>query len=139
MMDLYPRGDPCCATSFWNMYLAANGKIYVTSGSSVQHLTVINYPDSAGLACDVQQHAIDLVDYLHLRSVPNHPNYYLGCDTTLGCPCLTTGIEEHISHDFQFNVHLILQTAISKSLTSSPQNQPANLKYLTLTVCAYTK
>ncbi|MBL7916298.1 MAG: hypothetical protein JNL49_14805, partial [Bacteroidia bacterium] len=99
-----PPGDPCCATSFWNMYLAANGKIYVTSGSSVQHLTVINYPDSAGLACDVQQHSIDLIDYLHLRSVPNHPNYYLGCDTTLGCPCLTTGIEEHISHDFRFNV-----------------------------------
>jgi hypothetical protein len=41
------------------MYLAANGKLYITSGSSVQHLHEMNYPDSAGVACDVQQHAIE--------------------------------------------------------------------------------
>jgi len=99
-----PVGFTCCATTFFNMYLAANGKIYVTSGSSVQHIHEINYPDSAGLACDVQQHAIDLVDYLHLRAVPNHPNYYLGCDTTSGCPCLTTGLGEINNHDFKFSV-----------------------------------
>lgn len=61
-----PPNLTCCATTFWNMYLAANGKIYITSGSSVQHLHEMNYPDSAGLACDVQQHAIDLGSYLHL-------------------------------------------------------------------------
>ncbi len=99
-----PPGSTCCATTFWGMYLAANGKIYITSGSSVQHLHEMNFPDSAGIACDVQQHAIDLVDYLHLRSVPNHPNYYLGCDTTLGCACLTTGIEEFEAHDFKFSI-----------------------------------
>jgi hypothetical protein len=66
-----PPGQTCCATSFFNMYLAANAKIYITSGSSVQHLHEMNYPDSAGLACDVQQHAIDLGSYLHLRAVPN--------------------------------------------------------------------
>ncbi|MBP9083773.1 MAG: T9SS type A sorting domain-containing protein [Bacteroidia bacterium] len=123
-----PPGDPCCATTFWSMYLAANGKIYVTSGSSVQHLTVINYPDSAGLACDVQQHSIDLVDYLHLRSVPNHPNYYLGCDTTLGCPCLTTGIEEHISHDFRFKVAPNPTSGSFKITYLLPQNQPGKLE-----------
>jgi hypothetical protein len=123
-----PPGDPCCATSFMNMYLAANGKIYVTSGSSVQHLTVINYPDSAGFACDVQQHAIDLVDYLHLRSVPNHPNYYLGCDTTLGCPCLTTGIEELNGHDFRFNVAPNPTSGSFKITYLLPQNQPGKLE-----------
>ncbi len=98
-------GPSCCATQFWNMYLAANGKIYVTSGSSVQHITEINYPDSAGLACDVQQHAVALPGYYHLRAVPNHPNYYLGCDTTLGCPCLNfTGISEPGHHDFKFSI-----------------------------------
>ncbi len=101
-----PPGSGCCYTDFWNMYLAANGKIYNTSGSSVQHLHVINYPDSAGLACDVQQHAIDLVDYRQLSAVPNHPNYYLGCDTTLGCPCLSNvGINEFGQHDFRFRVY----------------------------------
>ncbi|HMT29088.1 MAG TPA: hypothetical protein PKD91_07400, partial [Bacteroidia bacterium] len=52
-----PGGFSCCQTTFFNMYLAANGKIYVTSGSGVQHLHEINYPDSAGIACDVQQHS----------------------------------------------------------------------------------
>ncbi|MBL0070320.1 MAG: T9SS type A sorting domain-containing protein [Bacteroidetes bacterium] len=122
-----PVGSSCCATTFWNMYLAANGKIYVTSGSGVQHIHEINYPDSAGIACDVQQHAIDL-GYAQLRSVPNHPNYYLGCDTTLGCPCLTTGIEEHGSHEFRFNVAPNPNSGKFKITYLLPQNQPGKLE-----------
>ncbi|MBL0051458.1 MAG: T9SS type A sorting domain-containing protein [Bacteroidetes bacterium] len=56
----------------------------------MQHIGVINNPDSGGIACDVQQHSIDFVNFLNFRSVPNHPNYYLGCDTTLGCGCATS-------------------------------------------------
>ncbi|MBK7971594.1 MAG: T9SS type A sorting domain-containing protein [Bacteroidetes bacterium] len=122
-----PVGTSCCATTFWNMYLAANGKIYVTSGSGVQHIHEINYPDSAGIACDVQQHAIDL-GYAQLRSVPNHPNYYLGCDTTLGCPCLTTGIEEHGSHEFRFNVAPNPNSGKFKITYLLPQNHPGQLE-----------
>jgi hypothetical protein len=84
---------PGAATTFWNMYLAANGKIYITSGNGVQHLHEMNYPDSAGLKCDVQQHSI-FMGIWHFRTVPNHPNYYLGCDTTLGCGC-ATGVQEN--------------------------------------------
>jgi len=94
----------CCATTFWNMYLAANGKIYVTSGSSTQHIHVINFPDSAGLACNVQQHAISLGIW-NFRSVPNHPNYYLG--RLQGSPCDTlqwSGLEEP-EHDFHFRLY----------------------------------
>ncbi len=87
------------------MYLAANGKIYIAINSRVQHLHVINYPDSAGVACDVQQQAIDLVDYRQLSAVPNHSNYYLGCDTTLECACLTTGIKENAGPDFRFRIY----------------------------------
>ncbi|MBL0340261.1 MAG: hypothetical protein IPP71_04655 [Bacteroidetes bacterium] len=108
-----PVGFSCCATTFFSMYLAANGKIYVTSGSGVQHLHEINYPDSAGIACDVQQHAINL-GYAQLRAVPNHPNYYLGCDTTSSCACLTTGINEVTSHDFNFSVSLTPTMVILK-------------------------
>ncbi|MBK8876968.1 MAG: T9SS type A sorting domain-containing protein [Bacteroidetes bacterium] len=122
-----PVGSTCCATTFWNMYLAANGKIYVTSGSGVQHIHEINYPDSAGIACDVQQHAIDL-GYAQLRSVPNHPNYYLGCDTALGCPCLTTVIEEHGSHEFRFNVAPNPTSGNFKITYLLPQNQPGKLE-----------
>ncbi len=102
--NFYSPHPWCCATTFWNMYLAANGKIYVTTGSSTQHLHLINYPDSA--VCDVQQHSIDLVNYLHLRAVPNHPNYYLGCDTSLGCPCLANvGLQENGTNDFRYRVY----------------------------------
>ncbi|MBK9400698.1 MAG: T9SS type A sorting domain-containing protein [Bacteroidetes bacterium] len=97
-----PPGQTCCATSFFNMYLAANAKIYITSGSSVQHLHEMNYPDSAGIACDVQQHAIDLGSYLHLRAVPNHPNYNLGRVVGSICDSLV-GIEE-LEHDFKFGI-----------------------------------
>ncbi|MBL7929641.1 MAG: T9SS type A sorting domain-containing protein [Bacteroidia bacterium] len=99
-----PPGFTCCATTFWGMYLAANGKIYITSGSGVQHLHEMNYPDSAGVACDVQQHSISL-GYAQLRSVPNHPNYYLGCDTTLGCTPCYTNVDELSPPDFKFRVY----------------------------------
>jgi hypothetical protein len=86
-----PPGQTCCPTTFWNMYLAANGKIYITSGSGVQHLHEMNYPDSAGVACDVQQPAIDLGSYRHGRAVPNHPNYNLGPVVGSVCDSLSGG------------------------------------------------
>jgi len=103
--DGFISGFPpnCCATTFSSMYLAANGKIYITSGSSVQHIHEMNYPDSAGVACDVQQHNIALGNYFHLRAVPNHPNYYLGALTGSPCDTLTSNVEL-IDHDFKFSV-----------------------------------
>ncbi|MBK8848421.1 MAG: T9SS type A sorting domain-containing protein [Bacteroidetes bacterium] len=91
------------ATTFFNMYLAANGKIYITSGNGVQHLHEMNYPDSAGLGCDVQQHSIFL-NIWNFRAVPNHPNYYLGCDTTLGCGCATS-YNQYAMDDSKFNIY----------------------------------
>lgn len=117
-----PVGGSCCATTFWNMYLAANGKIYVTSGSGVEHLHEINYPDSGGIACDVQQHAISL-GYTQLRAIPNHPNYYLGCDTTSGCTCLTTGIENRNTHDFKFSISPIPAKNYIKAIYLLPENK----------------
>ena len=97
-----PPGQTCCATTFWNMYLAANGKIYITSGSGVQHLHEMNYPDSAGVACDVQQHSISL-GYAQLRAVPNHPNYNLGPVVGSVCDTLSVGLTE-VTHDFHFSI-----------------------------------
>ncbi|MCO5289206.1 MAG: hypothetical protein M9940_07270 [Bacteroidetes bacterium] len=54
---------PPFQTDFWFMYLAANGKIYISSGNGVIDLHYINYPDSAGMACSVQQHALHLPCY----------------------------------------------------------------------------
>ena len=66
--------SPCI---FGFMYLAGDNKIYISSFNYGIHVHCINYPDSLGTACDLQQHIIQLPCY-HLRSVPNHPNYFLG-------------------------------------------------------------
>jgi WD40 repeat protein len=121
-----PVGSSCCATTFWGMYLAANGKIYITSGSGVQHLHEMNYPDSAGFSCDVQQHAIDL-GYAQLRSVPNHPNYYLGALTGSPCDTLGVGMNE-IEHDFRFSVSPNPNNGQFKIMYLLPQNQKGNLE-----------
>nr|MBK9651077.1 T9SS type A sorting domain-containing protein [Bacteroidota bacterium] len=92
-------------TDFWAMYRAANGKIYISSGSSVIDMHVINELDSAGLACDVQLHSLHLPCF-QFRANVYHPNYYLGCDTSLGCPCLSsTSLTENGQHDFRFRVY----------------------------------
>jgi hypothetical protein len=132
--DGFYSPQPPFQTDFGLMYLAANGKIYLSSGNSVQHLHEINYPDSAGTACDVQQHAIYLNGVWHSRSVPNHPNYYLGCDTTLGCPCLVSpvGINE-VSHDFRFNIYPNPSSGNFNIIYLLPQNKEGKLEVFDIT------
>ena len=90
-------------TSFFNEYLAANGKIYITSGGSVYHIHEMNFPDSAGVACDLQQHAIFL-DMFNFRAVPNHPNYHLGPVIGSICDSLSVGQEEYYSQIQNFQI-----------------------------------
>jgi hypothetical protein len=85
--------SPFNQTTFWLMYLAQDNKIYTTSHNGVIDLGVINYPDSAGMACNVQQHSISLPCY-HIASVPNHPNYFLGADSGSVCDTLSVGIKD---------------------------------------------
>lgn len=109
-------------TDFGLMYLAASGKIYISTMNSTIDLHCINYPDSAGLSCDVQQHSIHLSCYA-VRSDVNHPNYYLGCDTTLGCGCITS-IYENVNHDFRFRIYPNPITSNSLHIGYSlPQNK----------------
>ncbi len=127
-----PPGQTCCATSFWNMYLAANGKIYITSGSGVQHLHEMNYPDSAGVACDVQQHAISL-GYAQLRAVPNHPNYNLGPVVGSICDTLSVGLAEP-AHDFRFSISPNpVSDGVVKLTYLLPQNKAGVLEVFDLT------
>jgi hypothetical protein len=102
--DGYYSPYPPLQSDFWMMSLAANGKIYLSSGNSVIDLHYINYPDSDGVACDVHQHAVHLPCFSG-RGQIFHPNYYLGCDTTSGCACLTsTGVGEIGKHDFKAKI-----------------------------------
>ena len=102
--DGYAYPYPSLKTDFWTMYLAANGKIYISSGSGVIDMHYINYPDSAEMTCDVQQHALRLPCY-YVRGNVYHPNYYLGCDTTqTTCPCLTD-VNNLSPPDFKFRIY----------------------------------
>jgi hypothetical protein len=78
-------------SDFFTMYRAKDNRIYITSGNSVVDLHYINHPDSAGLACDVHQHAFHLPCF-NDRSVPNHPNYELGADSGSVCDTLQLAI-----------------------------------------------
>gem|GEM_PF-112954 len=88
---------PPFAALFSNMQLAPDGKIYIGTGNSTQVLHVIHNPDEPGLACNMEQHGIDLERYFS-NSLPNHPNYHLGpvdgsvCDSlgiNVGIPTLS--------------------------------------------------
>ncbi|MBK7966947.1 MAG: T9SS type A sorting domain-containing protein [Bacteroidetes bacterium] len=59
------------------------------------HLSVINSPDSAGLACDYQPFSVYLPNCRTYLGLPNNPDYTLG--PIIGSPCdtLTVGIDEN--------------------------------------------
>ena len=77
-------------TSFYNMQLAPDDKIYMTCISGIKPMHVIHYPNKKGLDCGFDQRGIFL-PRSNTRSVPNHPNYRLGpIDDSL---CDTLGID----------------------------------------------
>ena len=76
-------------TSFNFCQLMPDNKIYINSSYTARKLHVIEYPDSLGLACTVNQHSFDLYRFTQL-SVPNHYNYYLGA--VAGSVCDSLGL-----------------------------------------------
>ncbi len=118
-------------TDFMLMYLAANGKIYITSGNSVLHLHEMDYPDSAGIACNVNLHNI-VLNCLNFRTVPVHPNYYLG--RLVGSPCDTlTGIHDLAEHDFRFSISPNPNNGNFKIMYLLPQNKSGILQIFDIT------
>lgn len=103
------------------MYLAANGKIYISSGNGVIDMHYINYPDSGGMSCDVQQHALHLPCYYVIGNV-NHPNYYLGAVSGSVCDSLVN-IKENEEHDFKFSIAPNLTNGSIKITDMLPQNK----------------
>jgi hypothetical protein len=84
-LDSYPPW-PALPTLFALTALAPDGKIYITTGNSTHYFHSIDNPDVIGTGCNVNQHSIQLPAY-YFNTLPNHPNYFLGCDTTC-TPCL---------------------------------------------------
>jgi len=120
--DTFYSPAPPFITNFFLMYLAANGKIYISSGNSVIDLHCINYPDSGGVSCDVQQHSIHLPCY-SARGNVNHPNYYLGPMIGSACDTLGVGMNENLMHDFRFSISPNPSNGNIKIAYLLPQNQ----------------
>ena len=71
----YPYPDTA-----WNMYNT--------------HLSVINFPDSGGLACDYQPFSVYLPGCRTYLGLPNNPDYTLGRLTGSPCDTLSTSVNE---------------------------------------------
>ena len=127
----YPYGFTCSV--FWPMYLAADGKIYITSGSGLIDLNYINSPDSSGLACDVQQHALRIPCFSSRGNVL-HPNYYLG--PVIGSQCDTlahVGIQQHEDEIQNFRLSPNPSNSFIKIIYLLPQNQSGVFEVYDLT------
>ena len=113
------------------MYLAANGKIYISSSSGTIYFNVIDQPDSAGMSCNVLQHAIQTPCYIGASHV-NHPNYYLG--RLVGSPCDTlTGIHDLAAHDFRFSISPNPNNGNFRIMYLLPQNKSGTLQIFDIT------
>jgi hypothetical protein len=82
------------ATTFFQMMLAPNGKIYMTGTSGVNVMHTIHNPDALGLACDFRQHDLVLPARI-MWQVPNFPHFRL-YDLS-GSPCDTLGINGSVA------------------------------------------
>jgi len=116
--DGYYSPFPPFQTDFWTMYLAANGKIYISSGNGVLDIHYMNFPDSAGVASGVQQHALHLPCYSSRGNV-YHPNYYLGAAD--GTICDSLGLNP---------VNDLLLIEKSFTVNPNPNNGNFSISYL---------
>jgi hypothetical protein len=95
---------PPIETGFFFQQLASDGKTYIATTGTTQFMHIINFPDSAGMNCNVLQHALYFGDSVYnWNSVPNHPNYFLGPVVGSVCDSLT-GMHEHFDEIINFQI-----------------------------------
>ncbi|MBK9760830.1 MAG: T9SS type A sorting domain-containing protein [Flavobacteriales bacterium] len=114
--------SPPFATLFDIAQLAPDGKIYIGTGNSTFRLHVIHDPDSAGLACNMEQHGIQLPVWFE-NSLTNHPNYHLG--PIDGTVCDSLGINAGIYDQGQAVVMQAFPNPSSGAFTLSYPAQSA--------------
>ncbi len=78
-------------TTFWQMQLGPDCRIYIDppNGTNVMH--VIQYPNKKGVACQVDQHAIQLPSFDSSGTL-NFPNYRLGTSHPPCDPSISTSL-----------------------------------------------
>jgi hypothetical protein len=107
--------------------IGPDGKIYINTTSTTMALHTIESPDSAGVACNVQQHSILLPKFN--ATLPNFPNYRLGA--LAGSPCDTlTGMSNIPLHEFKFKVYPNPNNGVFQIGYQLPQNKPGIVEIL---------
>lgn len=112
-------GDPV-PTTFFFQQLAPDNKIYITGWGSVNHLSVINFPDSLGNSCNVSQHSIALPGNNN-GSFPNYPFYELGALGGSVCDSLPTGI--YVYNNNEVDIHVFPNPAKNKIYLKYPNKK----------------
>lgn len=119
LYDGFNSPSPPFATHFCFMKLAPDNKIYISTDNGCDVMHRIEFPDSAGIGCNVLQHSF-YMPTVNVSTVPNIPDYKLGalvgsgCDTILGIKNLSDRIQNEITvspnpaHD-NFTVHFSSQ------------------------------
>jgi len=108
---------PSYQRSIGNLRIAPDNRIYLANADQIAgqpypdtlfttintNLSVINQPDSLGLACDFQPYSFYLGGARTYVGLPNNPDYELGAWVGSPCDTLTVGINENgYKDDFFF-------------------------------------
>lgn len=73
--------------------LAPNGEIWISSNGFCKDYHIIRSPDSVGLACNIEQRAIQNGVFTE-ASLPLYPNYHLGALPDNPCPIYAVATDE---------------------------------------------
>ena len=98
-----PVFGPPVEAGFEFMQIGPDGKIYMTTQWATHYMHCINYPDSLGVGCDLQQHSLLLPTY-NGNTIPNFVNYFLGPVVGSVCDSLGLGVPENALHYFKFSI-----------------------------------
>ncbi len=74
-------------TFYYLAQLANDGKIYINTGNTTRLMSVINNPNSLGIACNLHQHGLVLPS-INGFTIPNFPNYFLAEEPGSVCDSL---------------------------------------------------
>jgi len=110
------------STYFFLQQLGPDGRIYVASLNSTQHLHYINFPSRAGEACRFVQHGIALPT-VNRYAIPNLPNFRLG--PIDGSPCDTLGLDNHPLCNFRWEQEDTLGSPLQVTFTDLSAYEPA--------------
>ncbi len=121
-------------TRFYSLLLAPDEKIYCcVSNYNSRYLHVIAQPDSAGAACAVQQHSVELPVFNNFV-LPNMPFYRLWEWGDSPCDTLSSvSASEAAAHDFAMRLVPNPAGEQVELLFSQPMQAPASVKLYDLT------